>query len=300
MNEQNKVQESESGCLVPHSAGSHIPAITIPGNACDCHHHIYDPLRFPYHPEDRRGQPPATVQDYRKLQTRLGTTRNVIVTPSAYGTDNRCTLDALQQMGPHSRAVVVVEQTVTKAELSYMHDIGVRGIRFNISTGAPKNFALIQSLAERIADLGWHIQFWMKADDTVEMSELLKNLACPIVFDHFGGIPLSIGIKHPAFEIMRSLLQQGKAWVKLSGVYHLSLEGPPDYSDSLSLAKAFIDIASEHVIWGSDWPHPSLYSAGKPMPNDADLIELLVKQASNQDLLHKILVDNPARLYDFE
>ncbi|RRJ65106.1 hypothetical protein EHV15_20950 [Paenibacillus oralis] len=158
----------------------------------------------------------------------------------------------------------------------------------------------MQSLAERITDLGWHIQFWMKDDDTVKMSELLNRLACPIVFDHLGGIPLSIGIRHPAFKIMRSLLQRGKAWVKLSGVYHLSLKGPPYYSDSLSLAKAFIETAPENVIWGSDWPHPSLYSAGKPMPNDAELIELLAKQASNQDLFHKILVDNPARLYDFK
>ncbi|MFM9278848.1 amidohydrolase family protein [Paenibacillus jiagnxiensis] len=298
MKEQN--DEMESLHTVPHSAGTNVPSIAIPDHACDCHHHIYDPLRFPYNPEDKRGQPSSTVQYYRKLQTRLGTTRNVIVTPSAYGTDNRCTLDALLQMGSNSRAVVVVDSSVTEAELSNMHDFGVRGIRFNISTGAPKDFALIQSLAERIADFGWHIQFWMKADDTVEMSELLNKLACPIVFDHLGGIPLSVGIRHPACKIMCSLMEQGKAWVKLSGLYHLSLEGPPYYSDTLPLAAAFIETAPERVIWGSDWPHPSMYSAGKPMPNDADLIELLAVQSSNQEIFYKILVDNPARLYNFK
>ncbi|MFB5269715.1 amidohydrolase family protein [Paenibacillus enshidis] len=297
MKEQN--DEKESLNTVPHSTGTNIPSITILDHACDCHHHIYDPLRFPYSPEDKRGQPSSTVQDYRKLQTRLGMTRNVIITPSAYGTDNRCTLDALLQMGSNSRAVVVVDQGITKAELSCMHDIGVRGIRFNISTGAPKDFALIQSLAERIADFGWHIQFWMNADDTVEMSKLLNKLACPIVFDHLGGIPLSVGARHPAFKIMNSLMEQGKAWVKLSGVYHLSLEGPPYYTDTLPLATAFIETAPERVIWGSDWPHPSMYSAGKPMPNDANLLDLLAEQASNQEMFYKILVDNPARLYDF-
>ncbi|RRJ65105.1 hypothetical protein EHV15_20945 [Paenibacillus oralis] len=133
---QNEVEEIRRP--VPHSSGTNATSITLPRNTCDCYHHIYDPLRFPYRPEDRRGQPSATVQDYRKLQTRLGTTRNVIVTPSAYGTDNRCTLDALLQMGSRARAVVVVDQDVTKAELSYMHDIGVRGVRFNISMGDPR------------------------------------------------------------------------------------------------------------------------------------------------------------------
>lgn len=242
-------EEEEIHHPVPHSSGTNVPSITVPDHACDCHHHIFDPLRFPYRPEDRRGQPASTVQDYRKLQTRLGTTRNVIVTPSAYGTDNRCTLDALLQMGSDSRAVVMVDQGIAEAELTYMHNIGVRGIRFNISTGAPKDFALIQSLAEKIADFGWHIQFWLTADDTVEMSELLNKLACPIVFDHLGGIPLSVGIRHPAFKIMCSLMEQGKVWVKLSGLYHLSLAGPPFYTDSLPLAKTLIEIAPERVIW---------------------------------------------------
>ena len=34
---------------------------------------------------------------YRRLQQRLGTQRTVVVTPSTYGTDNACTLDALNQ-----------------------------------------------------------------------------------------------------------------------------------------------------------------------------------------------------------
>ena len=133
---------------VPYSSGRQVPSIKIPPLACDCHHHIYDPVRFPYLPTDTRNQPPATVDAYRLLQQRLGLTRNVIVTPSAYGFDNSCTLDALKQMGSKARAEVVVDTSITDAELKRMHSLGVRGIRFNIATGASndseKNHSVIK------------------------------------------------------------------------------------------------------------------------------------------------------------
>ena len=84
---------------VPYCAGRNFPKYHIPKGACDCHHHIYDPVRYAYQPSDTRNQPPSTVDVYRMLQKKLGLSRNVIVQPSAYGTDNRCTLDALRAMG---------------------------------------------------------------------------------------------------------------------------------------------------------------------------------------------------------
>jgi D-galactarolactone isomerase len=51
--------------------------------------------------------------------------------PSTYGTENAPTLDALVAFGPSARAVVVVDTTVTDAELKRMHNLGARGIRFN-------------------------------------------------------------------------------------------------------------------------------------------------------------------------
>ena len=93
------MEKEQHGIQVPYSSGRSYPRYEIPENACDCHHHIYDPVRFPYVPTDTRNQPPSTVDCYRLLQKRLRIKRNVIVQPSAYGTDNRCTLDALKQMG---------------------------------------------------------------------------------------------------------------------------------------------------------------------------------------------------------
>ena len=73
-------------------------SFAVPDGATDCHHHIYDP-RFPYNPNAVLKPPYATVSDYRALQKKIGTSRNVMVQPSTYGTDNSCVLDVLAQLG---------------------------------------------------------------------------------------------------------------------------------------------------------------------------------------------------------
>ncbi|SDF61142.1 amidohydrolase family protein [Sporomusa acidovorans] len=291
---------SNTGAIqVPYSTGRNRPTITVLENACDCHHHIYDPVRFPYVPEDTRNQPPATVDVYRMLQKRLGTTRNVIIQPSAYGTDNSCLLDALKQMGHNSRGVAVIDKNISDSELQKMHKSGVRGIRFNISTGATNDGELILSLAERVNQLGWHVSFWMSADDTVKMADLLQKLPTPIVFDHRGHIPQPAGISHPAFKVICNLIDKGKTWIKLSGLYQDSKVGEPTYSDTVKVGQAYVQYAPERMVWGSDWPHPSEFSARKPMPNDASIMDLLAEQVPDERIRKMILVDNPEALFGF-
>ena len=116
---------------VPYSSGTEAPRLKAPANACDCHMHIYD-AKYPTAPSATLKPPDALVADYKLLQHRIGTTRNVIVTPSTYGTDNRITLDAMAQIGPTARGVAVVDTGVADAELKRMNDLGIRGIRFNL------------------------------------------------------------------------------------------------------------------------------------------------------------------------
>ena len=284
---------------VPFSAGRKKPVINIPANACDCHHHIYDPVRFPYLPTDVRNQPPATVDAYRLLKRRLGIARNVIVTPSAYGTDNRCTLEALEQLGNNARGVAVVDNSISDAELRKMHRLGVRGIRFNISTGGSDDRAMISALSNRLHELGWHVQFWMSAKDTANMEAFLHSLPTPVVFDHRGHIPQPDGINHPAFRIICNLIDKGKAWVKLSGLYQDTKAGDPAYSDTVAVGKAFVEYAPERMVWGTDWPHPTIFSERRPWPDDAVMLDLLAEQAPDEGIRNRILVDNPATLYGF-
>ncbi len=187
---------------VPHSSGTEAPKLKAPANACDCHLHIYDP-RFPPPGPSARLVTNAGVEQYRLLQNRIGTTRAVIVTPSAYATANAVTLDAISQLGlGNARGIAVVRPEVTDAELKKMADGGIRGIRFTLfdPKTAVTGFEMIEPLAKRANDLGWHVQLHFRGDQIVEREDLLKRIVAPIVFDHMGRIPQPDGIKHPAFR----------------------------------------------------------------------------------------------------
>lgn len=286
---------------VPFSEGRELPTINIPYGACDCHHHIYDPISFPYDLHDSRNQPPATVEAYKLLQKRLGTTRNVIVQASAYGTDNSCVLKALQVMGQeHSRGIAVVDVDISDKELDYMHSCGIRGLRINMASELTINkLEDILPLAYKAHERGWHMQFWLKPDSIVELRDMLFKVPCFVVFDHRGHLPQPQGINHPAFGVICELIDKGNGWVKLSGLDHDSKVGEPDYQDTVAVGQAFAAYAPERMVWGTDWPHPGKYSSLKRLPNDARTLDLLAKQVPDESIRHLILVENPMKLYGF-
>jgi D-galactarolactone isomerase len=287
---------------VPNSTGSEAPKLKAPANACDCHMHIYDGDRFPPArpgPQSRM-QSNATVADYRLLQKRNGTVRTVIVTPAAYVTDNRVTLDGIEQLGAaNTRGVAVVHPTVTDAELKTLADGGIRGIRFTVfdPRSAAVSIDMIEPLGKRVADLGWHIQIHMRADQIVENTALLEGLPTPVVFDHLGRLPQPAPLEHAAFGVIRRMIDKGRTWMKLSGAYMDTNSGAPAYADKTAVAQAYIKAAPERVVWGSDWPHPTEKADDKP--NDATLFDLLTEWAPDAAQRERILVTNPEALYGF-
>jgi D-galactarolactone isomerase len=132
---------------VPWSSGTETPKLKAPANACDCHMHIYD-SRFPIAPNATLKPADAKPDDYRLLQKRIGTTRNVVVTPSTYGTDNSCTLDAMAKLGSNIRGVAVVDTSVSDAELKRLNDLGVRGIRFNLVQAGATTVEMLEPLVQ--------------------------------------------------------------------------------------------------------------------------------------------------------
>jgi predicted TIM-barrel fold metal-dependent hydrolase len=286
----------QSQQAVPWSSGTDSPKLKAPPNACDCHMHIYD-SRFPVAPNAKLRPPDATVDAYRLFQKRLGTTRNVVVTPSTYGTDNSCTLDAMAKLGASARGVAVVDTSVTDAELKRLNDLGIRGIRFNLVQSGATTVEMIEPLSKRVNDLGWHVQIHMLGDQIVEIADLLERLPSPIVFDHRARIPEPAGVDHPAFALVLKLLDKGRVWVKLSGAYMDTKNGPPAYADVSKVARAYVKAAPERIVWGSDWPHPTEKADAKP--DDAVLFDLLADWAPDEATRNRILVDNPAALYGF-
>ena len=282
---------------VPHSVGLNRPARRLPPLACDSHMHIFDP-RFAPSPHWKRTPPDAPVAAYRRLQQRLGTQRTVVVTPSTYGTDNACTLDALDQLGDGARGVAVVAQDVSDAELDRLHARRVRGLRVNFVT--PQSWGettpqMLATLARKAARLPlWHIQVFMHPEQIVALESVLAALPVPLVIDHLGRIDPDGGPSADGYGALRRLLDGGNTWVKLSGAYMRSTA--PAYADTLVLAQALVRAAPERLVWGSDWPHTT---AAPGTVNDADLVDLLRAWAGSDAAMDRILVDNPARLYGF-
>jgi D-galactarolactone isomerase len=280
---------------VPNSSGTATPKLSAPDNACDCHMHIYDGGRFPPPRPQSRMQPNACVPDYRLLQQRIGTRRVIVVTPAAYATDNAVTLDALAQLGTAARGVAVVPPSISDAELKQMDDAGVRGIRFTQfdPNTATTTMDMIEPLARRVQALGWHVQIHLRADQIAAAEDMLTRLPGTVVFDHLGRLTPPEGLEHPAFRIIRRMLDGGRTWMKLSGAYFFG--GPPDYAEAGKVARAYIAAAPERMVWGSDWPHPT----ETEKPDDAVLLDLLGDWTLDDASWRRILVENPAKLYRF-
>ena len=287
----------------PNSSGTEAPKLKAPPGACDCHHHIYDPARFPPSRPSAQQVPNARVEDYRLLQRRLGLSRDIVVTPTPYPapvSDNQVTLDAIRQLGPNARGVVIVYPEITDAELKAYDAAGVRGVRYSLTSGRPgaastASPADIEAMSKRVNALGWHVQFNTTAEQIVAAEDLLKRLASPIVFDHMGHLPQPEGIGHPGFRIIRELIDKGRTWVKLSVTYDSSQDGPPGYADVNRVGQAYVRAAPERLVWGSNWPHPS----EPAKPDDAMLFDLLAQWAPDEATRNRVLVQNPETLYGF-
>jgi D-galactarolactone isomerase len=280
---------------VKWSAGTEAPKLKAPANATDCHHHIYD-ARYPVDPKSTLRPADALPDDYRALQKRIGTTRSVVVQPSTYGLDNRCTLDGMAALGPNTRAVVVVNDTVSDTELKRMDALGARGIRFNLAQAGATTPEMIEPLAKRIAPLGWHIQINAPAAKIMEVMPILERVSSPIVFDHLAHVPQPAGVSDPLYAKVIALIDKGNTWVKLSGAYGDTKVGPPTYADTSAVARAYVKAAPERLVWGSDWPHPT---EKDKWPDDALLFDLLADWAPDEKVRNRILVENAAVLYGF-
>ncbi len=272
------------------------PRFKVPPGACDCHAHILGPeTLYPYTPHRSYTPPEASLASYQHMLAVLSLDRAVIVQPSVYGTDNRATLDAVAQGGENFRAVVVVDETVDAGKLKRMHETGARGIRINLLFKSGITISDVRNLASKIAPLGWHLQMLVDVSQFPDL-DTLADLPVDVVFDHMGHMPASLGVNHPGFVKMLSMLEKGRAWVKVSGAYRITGQKAPPYTDTAVYAKKIIETNPDRVVWATDWPHPCI---NVPMPNDGNLLDLLADWAPDEKTLTKILVENPARLYGF-
>lgn len=263
----------------------------------DTHMHVYGPrAQYPLAPTCPLPPPLATVEEYRRsVMDRLGTERVVVVQPSAYGKDNRCTLDSMREFGACARGVVVVDQSVTDHELDAYTRAGVRGIRFFMLQGGVLPWAILEEMAARVQPFGWHVQLQMDGRDLAERESVLRRLPCELVIDHNGKFLEPVATTHPGFQALLRLLETGRCWVKMSAPYETSKVGPPRYEDVGVLARSLAAAAPDRMLWATNWPHPGQTSR----PDEKALLDVLSDWAPDAATRRKILCDNPAALYGF-
>ena len=283
----------------------------VPRGACDCHVHVFGEARdYPFVAQRGYTPPPASADELLALQKTLRLSRVVIVQPSVYGTDNSCTLDGMRRLGRRARGVAVIDASTDTGALASMHEAGIRGVRVNLATSGENDPNVARrnllAAAERVAPLGWHVQVYTGLDVIAALADDVMKLPVPIVFDHFGGAQAASGLGQPGWDVLLRLVASGKAYVKVSGHYRSSLAAPA-YADMAPYARALIAANVDRVVWGTDWPHP----AHAPSPDkalelspsydidDGLALNQLGLWAPDAATRRKILVDNPARLYDY-
>ena len=274
----------------------HQPKLAVPAGATDTHVHIYlqDTPAVP-------GGPPIPghfpVETYREMQGRLGLARVIVVQPNAYQDDNRVTLEAIRALGPGAKGVGVVKPGVSDAEIERLTRGGIVAQRiFQLPWGAV-GFERMHDVMSRVHPFGWFANVQLDGRELPQWEDTLKRLPGRFVIDHIGKYLEPVTTAQEAFKALLRLLDTGRCWVKLAAAYETSKTGAPQYEDVSRLARALVKHAPERMLWASNWPHPS--APKDNVPDDADLLDLLLDWAPDEATRKKILVDNPAELYGF-
>ncbi len=211
-----------------------------------------------------------------------------------HGTDNRLLVETLRAHPARLRGIAVIALDLPERELAAFKDAGVVGLRINVLYGGGIGFVDLESYASLCREMGWHLQFLVDAKDLPQLHSRLLKLPVPFLIDHMGHFPTARGIDDIGFRTLVALVREG-AWVRLSGPYRNSVGGPP-WSDTVPFARALVEAGPERCVWGSDWPHVANWGV---MTAVADLLDLLADWVPDATLRHRILVDNPQRLFGF-
>ncbi|HXL29185.1 MAG TPA: amidohydrolase family protein [Bradyrhizobium sp.] len=92
----------------------------------------------------------------------------------------------------------------------------------------------------------------------------------------------------------RGVLVQGSAHGRDNSAMLDALAHRPDRLRPFH--EALVRANPERLVWGGDWPHPRVEGE---MPDAGHLFELFQLWTPDQATQHRILVTNPAKLYDF-
>lgn len=265
----------------------------------DCHTHVFGPYAaFPLAADRSYTPPEATLEMYLAHLDRCGLAHGVLVQPSAYGSNHAALLDALKRANGRLHGTGVANAGIADRDLEEWNRHGVRGLRF-VETGGPNGGRYVGAvgldelpkLAPRLKALRWHAEVWATTDQVVAMVPAMLRLGLPIAIDHMARFDVARGVRDAAFQSLLGMVRDG-LWIKLTP--QRNSRQFPDYADARPFHDAFLAANPDRVIWGSDWPYLRM---GEQTPDARHLLELLGGWCGDDALRRKVLVDNPAKLY---
>lgn len=284
----------------------------LPDGSCDCHLHILGPEELYPFSEHRLYTPMnALVPAAMQFLSQQGLSRAVIIQPSVYGTDNRCTIDALNDFPIETRAIAVVDPSISIEDLTDLHQKGIRGIRLNsinwTATELWERYIAYQPLFDHMAQLNWHFEFYVGSQVYPTLFKIIENSSVDLVLDHLGGAFRENELPEERLKGLDKFGSTGKVWIKLSGFYRLR-DTDADVSSYHTIINHLLSMMSDRLIWGSDWPHTPdnrtrREAAKKTLPfQDIDTRQqlLMVRNlVQDKKIRQKLFVENPQILYDF-
>ncbi|HEY5878041.1 MAG TPA: amidohydrolase family protein [Nakamurella sp.] len=265
----------------------------------DCHLHLLDPHRFPYHEqawyhpvENEQGSAEQLVDLFDAFAIRNA----VIVGPnSGYDTDNRCLLDLLDRGAGRFRGVAVVDNDIARPDLERLRDAGVVGTTMQAALLGVEHFAGTAPLLRHLKELGMFADVQVQHDQLVELAPLLDASGVNVPIDHCGRPDPAKGLDQPGFAALLAAGRTGRYWVKLSGLVKCSAQRYP-WSDSWPFVQALVEaFTPDRCLWGSDWP----FLRAPERIDYATVLTLTERLLPDPVVREQILWSTPARLFGF-
>lgn len=290
------------------------PSFEMPTGAINTHCHVNSNGMTPFSwSEDRKYDPAfAPWRKLEELDVFLGFSGEVVVAATCHGTDNSFMLNALKKSKGRARGVAFVDKAISDADLAELDAAGVRGVRYSYvkrltNPPPPEEMVTMAGRLQALRAAGklkhdWHIDLYCEAADLADLEAPIKSIPIPVVFDHMAVPAIASGVHDPVFQRFVQLFRdKSDCYAKVTCPERLTGSGKPeDWRQVLPFAHALLTEFPDRVITGTDWPHPNM----KPgqMPNDGALLNCWIWEIASrkQDVLKRILVDNPRRLFDFK
>ena len=263
----------------------------------DCHLHLLDPRRFPYHPhawyhpvENEQGSAEQLIDLFDAFAVRHA----VVVGPnSGYDTDNRCLLDFLDRGHGRFKGVAVVPDDISRGDLAALRDSGVVGTTMQAALLGVEHFAGTGPLLRNLRELGMFADVQVQGDQLVDLAPLLDESGVDVLIDHCGRPDPTKGPGQPGFAALLRAARTGRYRVKLSGLVKCSTQRYP-WTDSWPYVRALVEaFGPEGCLWGSDWP----FLRATERIDYATVLTLTERLLPDPAVREQILWNTPARLF---